>query len=952
MRRLRAVLRFILFCGIVLGGALTAQAQCNYTQVSATVVDPHGVPYAFAQVTADLVPAPPGAPICGGQPFSGHIGPSQTDSTGAFFILIPPNASITPGSTQWKFTVQISPGVFFPFGTGPQAFSATTTISGATQSITSTLNAAALALTVPFGGTGSSGIQVNDSSISGTIGDFNGTTPAAPSGSVNLTWQKDSGTPVTHISTSVHLATNTTPGLVQLAQDFCGTSSAPLVCGLQGNPLTVTNLQVNQVVCASSTTAFANCYQGIPPRTVAAASDTILATDRKGWVIYSNAGAVAVSLPAPPGSGGTVAFGSNFAFAAIANGGGTVTITPAGGATITKNGVSAAPAATLAISAGQWCEITTDNTIWYANCASLGTTGAVTGSGTANTITKWTSPSSVGNSSATDDGTNPTRTPNGLDTAVQGNYDEWTVDTGGVTVNKLACRSSSNKAVICPINTTSGVLGVAQATVAATGTVEICWAAKCSVVSTNATTAGHWLIPSTSVAGDVDDSGTTTEPTGTQTFLAESAVAGGSAVLTTILSPDTVAGSTGGVKQTVPVEFLVNGLSTSTSATLNITKANENPNLVWASPSSQSLTNLVQANECTASVGQSISCSYTSGNTATDLLVATAIYTCTAHANCNSGGPPTLTDTAGNTWTLGQFFVSSREVDIWYVCSARAGANTLTLTGQLAAGSNGNILRIREFSGNATSACTDFGNTANQANGGTSISVSTTGSVSQPTELVYGTVGIANNSTCAVLYTISPIAPAVQIDTQSSVCDLNADEYQLNDAVLSTSSGLSGTQTISASLNPFTSTGGQTSALIQTFKLNSTGTGQPVFRKIVSSDLPSPLSPTMIGTATNCSSSTSPAACGSSPAGSIAIPAGVNPTLTVNTTTVTANSQIFFFPDDTLGTKLGGITCNSTLATLVGGTAVTARTPGTSFQFSYNGTITTNPLCGSFLVIN
>jgi hypothetical protein len=40
------------------------------------------------------------------------------------------------------------------------------------------------------------------------------------------------------------------------------------------------------------------------------------------------------------------------------------------------------------------------------------------------------------------------------------------------------------------------------------------------------------------------------------------------------------------------------------------------------------------------------------------------------------------------------------------------------------------------------------------------------------------------------------------------------------------------------------------------------------------------------------------------------------------------------------------------LATLVGGSAITTRVPGTSFTITFNGTIATNQLCGSFEVIN
>lgn len=114
----------------------------------------------------------------------------------------------------------------------------------------------------------------------------------------------------------------------------------------------------------------------------------------------------------------------------------------------------------------------------------------------------------------------------------------------------------------------------------------------------------------------------------------------------------------------------------------------------------------------------------------------------------------------------------------------------------------------------------------------------------------------------------------------------------------------------------------------------------------------SALAPSSYATATVCASAATPAVCGSAAAGSVLIPTGTtSETLTVNTTAVTANSQIMFYPDDTLGTRLS-TTCNSTLATLVGGSFISARTPGTSFTITFNGTILTNGVCGSFLLIN
>ena len=107
-----------------------------------------------------------------------------------------------------------------------------------------------------------------------------------------------------------------------------------------------------------------------------------------------------------------------------------------------------------------------------------------------------------------------------------------------------------------------------------------------------------------------------------------------------------------------------------------------------------------------------------------------------------------------------------------------------------------------------------------------------------------------------------------------------------------------------------------------------------------------------IETATNCSSSASPAICGSAAAGSVALPTNaVSSSIVVNTTAVTANSQILVTTDDTLGTKLG-VTCNSTVATLVGGLTISARTPGTSFTIANNVAVVTNPLCVSYLIIN
>ena len=204
-----------------------AGAQCAYTTVSGTVKDASGVPYSFANVAADLVPSPPGTPLCSGQPFSGHI-VTQANSAGTFSFLVPPNGSITPGSSQWQFTVSITPGVALPFGTGPQSFSATVTVSGATQSLSTTLSNAAPTLTVSFGSGGgtafsaiTSGTNTTAAMLVGTGGSF----AATGSGTIAATTAATLATPRTIAGSSFNGSAN-----ISLANNFIvqGTSDSGL----------------------------------------------------------------------------------------------------------------------------------------------------------------------------------------------------------------------------------------------------------------------------------------------------------------------------------------------------------------------------------------------------------------------------------------------------------------------------------------------------------------------------------------------------------------------------------------------------------------------------------------------------------------------------------------------------------------------------------------------------
>lgn len=102
-----------------------------------------------------------------------------------------------------------------------------------------------------------------------------------------------------------------------------------------------------------------------------------------------------------------------------------------------------------------------------------------------------------------------------------------------------------------------------------------------------------------------------------------------------------------------------------------------------------------------------------------------------------------------------------------------------------------------------------------------------------------------------------------------------------------------------------------------------------------------------VQTPTNCSSAAAPAVCAAASAGSVVI-AAAGTTVTVNTSLVTANSQIFLMEDSSLGTKLS-VTCNTTIARSY---VITARTAATSFVITASAAPVTNPACLSYFIVN
>ena len=132
--------------------------------VTAVVKDPNGNIYTRALVIASFVGqnTTPGAGpyITGGTP-SGQfqpVIPTETDSFGAFSVIIPGNDTITPTPSQWRFTVASST-------TPSVGFAVLITISGASQDITAALQAAS----APLPSTSFGNVTVNNLTVTGTL---------------------------------------------------------------------------------------------------------------------------------------------------------------------------------------------------------------------------------------------------------------------------------------------------------------------------------------------------------------------------------------------------------------------------------------------------------------------------------------------------------------------------------------------------------------------------------------------------------------------------------------------------------------------------------------------------------------------------------------------------------------------------------------------------------------
>jgi hypothetical protein len=189
MRKFGLVKIALVLAGAFLLAAISPQAaQAQFTQVTATVVDPNGIPYANGTMSAVLVPSNPGGWTLSGSPYSGRVGPATLDSTGKFSANFGDVTQIKPAGAQWLITIDSNQGgIAPPLGTGPQSFTYTSTgtiISGGSPvSITTQLNALAPKLTNFAAGGGS----IISCSTAGGVAYENGTANTLTCGP-NLSW--------------------------------------------------------------------------------------------------------------------------------------------------------------------------------------------------------------------------------------------------------------------------------------------------------------------------------------------------------------------------------------------------------------------------------------------------------------------------------------------------------------------------------------------------------------------------------------------------------------------------------------------------------------------------------------------------------------------------------------------------------------------------------------------
>jgi hypothetical protein len=165
-------------------------AWAQFTQVTGTVVDPNGLPYANGTITPVLVTT--GSPkfTATNAAYTPPTQPTGLNASGAFILQLADNTQLTPGGTTWTFIVNCGQGCVPPAaGKGSVSFTvAGLTISGSSQNISAQLQAAAIAISIPTSGTFPTATTATESVNTVTLTTVSGTFNAAyvPGASISV----------------------------------------------------------------------------------------------------------------------------------------------------------------------------------------------------------------------------------------------------------------------------------------------------------------------------------------------------------------------------------------------------------------------------------------------------------------------------------------------------------------------------------------------------------------------------------------------------------------------------------------------------------------------------------------------------------------------------------------------------------------------------------------------
>jgi hypothetical protein len=130
--------------------------QGGFTTVSGTIVGAvDGLTWSCGSISAQLITAGGVSPTLNGGGFSTSVSPVTlgcptspgTGAPGSFTMRLADSGQISPSTTTWQFTVNMTPGIAPPAGTGPQSFTYTTAINCSTNT-PSTCTANAMSISV------------------------------------------------------------------------------------------------------------------------------------------------------------------------------------------------------------------------------------------------------------------------------------------------------------------------------------------------------------------------------------------------------------------------------------------------------------------------------------------------------------------------------------------------------------------------------------------------------------------------------------------------------------------------------------------------------------------------------------------------------------------------------------------------------------------------------------